>query len=324
MVGAQWRWSGEVVRVDGPAELLVLDGGAAEADMRRRAAKVVRRLIGAAVTGREFSQLHEDDTVPEQGFVVTDGNMIYAISVIEMPETSARLLMFTGAIPPRNTDLWVVNRTVDRGLATPGTAEATGVICFTPGTRITTPDGPRLIEDIRPGDRVSTRDNGAQQVMWSGHRRMTGARLFAMPHLRPIRIRAGAMGEDRPESDLIVSPRHRMLVRGAAVQSLFNTPEVLVAAADLLNHRSVHVESNLREVTYFHLLTERHQIVWANGLETESFHPANAALDMIDPAQRESLLALMPELAHDPALYGDHARRNLAASEAAILRFDAA
>ena len=43
---------------------------------------------------------------------------------------------------------------------------------------------------------------------------MTGARLYAMPHLRPIRFRAGALGQGRPEDDLLVSPQHRMLVQG--------------------------------------------------------------------------------------------------------------
>jgi len=180
------------------------------------------------------------------------------------------------------------------------------------------------VEQIRAGDRLWTRDDGAQQVIWTGSRKMTGARLYAMPELRPIRIRRGAMGEDRPESDLIVSPRHRMLLRGPAAMALFNTPEVLVAAGDMIDDCRVHVDHSLREVTYVHLLLERHQILRANGLETESFHPANAALDMLDPAQRRGLAALLPQVEVDPRSYGDYARRNLSAPEAAILRHEAA
>ena len=115
-----------------------------------------------------------------------------------------------------------------------------------------------------------------------------------------------------------------MLVQGAAAQALFNTPEVLVAAEDLLNDHSITVDRVLREVTYVHVLLERHQIVWANGLETESFHPSNTSLETVDAAQRAALLSLLPGLADDPQGYGDHARRNLSGPEAAILRHELA
>jgi hypothetical protein len=115
-----------------------------------------------------------------------------------------------------------------------------------------------------------------------------------------------------------------MLVKGAAARALFNTSEVLVAAEDLLNDGSVVVDHALREVTYVHVLLEHHNIVWANGLETESFHPSNTALDMVDPLQREGLLNILPGIAVDPLAYGDYARRNISASEAAILRHELA
>lgn len=321
-VGSQWRWWGEVVRVDGPAELLLLHDQETETERRRRAARMVRRLMGAAIAGRDPLTEPEGDSQPQHGFVVTDGHETWAVTIIEVASSSSRLLMFSDGMPPADTDLWVIRRSVEAPQRAP--AEATGVICFTPGTFMTTPDGPRLIEALRPGDRISTRDDGAQQILWTGRRRMTGARLYATPSLRPVRIRAGAMGEDRPDHDLIVSPGHRMLVRGPAARALFNAAEVLVTARDLLNGRTVVTETAMPEVTYIHLMTERHQVIWANGLETESFHPANAHLDQIDPSQRAVLLAMMPELAEDPYSYGSDARRSLTAPEAAILRRSAA
>jgi hypothetical protein len=88
------------------------------------------------------------------------------------------------------------------------------VICFTPGTRLRTERGEVAIEDLDVGDRLLTRDDGAQEVIWSGHRRMSGARLFALPDQRPIRLRVNALGIDRPDEDLVVSPEHRVLVGG--------------------------------------------------------------------------------------------------------------
>jgi hypothetical protein len=327
-VGATWRWTGQPVRVDGPQGLLVLEGAEGAADIRKRAARMVRRLVGAAIgkTDPDPSHPAEDPPIetPEQGFIVTDGHQSYSVTLIEVPDTGARLAMFVGDLPMPEVDLWVVRTSIDRTQTSAGARTAGGVICFTPGTRIMTPDGARLIETLVPGDRILTKDNGAQDILWSGARRMTGARLYAMPHLRPIRFRAGAFGSGRPEDDLLVSPQHRMLVTGPSARALFNTAEVLVAAEDLLNDHSVMVDHQLREVTYIHILLERHNIVWANGMETESFHPSNTALDTIEPLGRERLLGLLPAIAENPHAYGDYARRNLSASEAAILRHDMA
>lgn len=323
-VGAVWRWTGTPVRVDGPQGLLLLDGAEGMADIRKRAARMVQRLIGVAVGHVDEDGTGDADDVPEQGFIVTDGHQSFTVTLLNVPDTGARLLMFLGEVPPPGRDLWVVRTSIDRTHAASGARTAGGVICFTPDTVIRTPEGARLIQSLRPGDRILTRDNGPQEIMWCGSRKMTGARLYAMPHLRPIRFRAGALGVDRPDQDLLVSPQHRILVKGASAQTLFNTDEVLVAAEDLLNDLTVTVDHALREVTYVHVLLERHNIVWANGLETESFHPSNTALDTIDPAQRDVLLGLLPGIAENPHSYGDYARRNLSASEAAILRHDMA
>nr|WP_291238881.1 Hint domain-containing protein [Gemmobacter sp.] len=320
------------VRVDGPQNVLVLEQAEGAAELRRRVARMVRRLIGASLGRPQAADQDggaeaapEDVTAePEQGFIVTDGHQSHAVTVIEVPDTGARLVMFVGELPPEGRDMWVVRVAIDRTHRGAGARHAGGVICFTPDTRIATPEGPKLIQHLRPGDRVLTRDDGPQPILWTGHRRMTGARLYAMPHLRPIRFRAGAFGTDRPDGDLLVSPQHRMLIRGPQARALFNSDEVLVAAEDLLNDRSVVVDHGAREVTYIHLLLERHSILFANGMESESFHPSNTALDTIEDNQRAGLLALLPGIEANPESYGDYARRNLSASEAAILRHDMA
>jgi hypothetical protein len=327
-VGASWRWAGQPVRVDGQGGMLLLEGAEGIADIRRRAAKMVRRLIGAAVTGDGVTPVADspdaEDEALDQGFIVTDGNQSWSVTILPVPDTGARLLMFVGDLPPAGQDLWVVRTAIDRTHSGAGAKVAGGVICFTPGTRVATPTGSRLIQDIRPGDRILTKDNGAQDILWTGSRRMSGARLYAMPHLRPIRFKAGAFGIERPDQDLIVSPQHRMVLSGPSARALFNTEEVLVKAEDLLNDVTICVDHALREVTYIHILLERHNIVWANGLETESFHPSNTALDTIEPDQRTALMSLLPDIAVNPASYGDYARRNLSSSEVAILRHDAA
>lgn len=321
--GCQWRWSGEAVRIDGPADLLVLTGAEGDEEVRRSAARTVRRLMGAAISGHRLDQPEPDLRSFEQGFTVTDGRQAYVVTVIEMADAAARLLMFTGHLPPKDTEMWVVDRALET-VPRHRLPEAPAVICFTAGTRILTPGGVRAVESLRPGDRVSTRDDGAQEILWIGGRRMSGARLYAMPELRPIRFGAGALGIGRPEDTLLVSPHHRMLVRGQAARALFNEPEVLVAARDLVNGGTIRVQQGLREVSYIHLLLDRHQILRANGLDSESFHPGSTTLEMIALEQRAGLLALMPGVFDDPASYGAYARRSLQRSEAAILRHDLA
>lgn len=322
-VGAAWAWRGDAVRVDGPSDVLRLDEADGTENLRKRAARMVHRLVGAALerdpAGRIWDKWDESSPLMDNSFVVTDGGKSYSVTLIEVGGGSQPLLMFLNEMPPRNCDLWIVHHTLGTARAGDTGPQQSGVICFTPGTRIETESGARMIEDLREGDLVQTKDNGVQPLRWIGKRRMTGARLFAMPKLRPIRIASGALGIDRPDADLLVSPEHRMLIKGAAAQNLFNTSEVLVAAKDLINGKTITVDTQVREITYIHVLLDQHQIVWANGLETESFHPASAALATLDDADRMRLLAAYPELEYDPHTYGSFARRTLSPSEAAIL-----
>jgi hypothetical protein len=322
-VGAAWRWSGDAVRVDGPAELLLLGGAKEVTDLRKRAARTVRRLVGAALQPKKnYDDIQIDDPVMDGGFVITDGRRTFTATLIEVGDDAPPLLMFLDEIPPAQTGMWVVSCSIREPVLDRMGGQTGGVICFTKGTKILTPDGPRLVEELGEGDRLQTKDDGGQEILWIGQRRMTGARLHAMPHLRPVRILAGALSEGEPDEDLLVSPDHRLLVKGPAANVLFNTPEVLVSAKDLVNDHDVLVEHGMREVTYIHLMLERHHVVWANGVETESFHPANTSLDTVEEGQRERLFKVNPSLEQDPNSYGGFVRRNLSPSEAEILKYD--
>ena len=320
-IGASWRWSGAALRVDGPQDLLRLTDPEGAADLRARAARRAGRLVGRAPVGRRVARklAGAEEPLFERGFDLTDGYRVYAASVVDFGPGVQPLLMFAGDVPPVDTDLWVVRAAMEIAEVHRVTDQPTAVICFTPGTRIRTARGDVAVEEIGEGDRIQTKDNGCQDVLWRGQKRLSGARLYAMPELRPIRLRRGALGVDRPDEDLIVSPAHRMLVKGAKARALFNTDEVLVAARDLIDDARVVRDHNLTEVTYVHLMLPRHEVVFANGLETESFHPAGAAFESLADEQRDRLSALMPGLETDPMGYGDYARRSLSRAEAALL-----
>jgi hypothetical protein len=140
--------------------------------------------------------------------------------------------------------------------------------CFTPGALILTPGGERPVEDLRPGDLVTTRDRGPCPVLWAGGQEVDGTGDFA-----PVLIRTGALGNRR---DLLVSPQHRMMIRGWRAELFAGLPEAMVAAVHLVNGRTV-VRAPRPLVTYLHVMLERHEIVFAEGAETESLDPAGEA-----------------------------------------------
>lgn len=161
-----------------------------------------------------------------------------------------------------------------------------GPPCFVAGTMIDTPTGPRAVEDLVVGDLVTTMDNGAQAIRWTGRRAVVGQGDFA-----PIRFAPNALHN---EEELLVSPQHRMLVTGWKAELLFGESEILVAAKHLVNGDLIH-RLPMRETVYHHILFDAHEIVFAQGIPSESFHPGGTILDG-DAELRSELSALFPEL----------------------------
>lgn len=172
------------------------------------------------------------------------------------------------------------------------------VPCFAAGTLIRTPEGERPVEELAVGDRVWTRDNGFQAIRWCGQRQLGADDLAANPKMLPVRIRAGALGPNRPERDLIVSPQHRILVRSQIAQRMFSAPELLVAARQLTEVEGIEVVEDSTAVTYVHLLFDRHEVVMSNGAETESLYPGPQAMAALGEAAEE-IYTLFPQLRSD-------------------------
>ncbi|TWI29271.1 Hint domain-containing protein [Paracoccus sulfuroxidans] len=179
------------------------------------------------------------------------------------------------------------------------TWDNTDVVCFAADALIETVEGPVRAGDLSVGDLVHTADAGLQPIRWIGRRRLGAAELEAHPNLRPIRIRAGALGQNLPSRDLVVSPQHRMLARSRIAQRMFGTDEILVAAKQLLQLKGFDIASDLAEVTYVHFLFDAHQIVFANGAPSESLHTGAEALKAVGEAAVAEIYQLFPELRSD-------------------------
>ncbi|MBN2760982.1 MAG: Hint domain-containing protein [Rhodobacteraceae bacterium] len=305
-VGAELRWHGQALRLDGQSHLLRLRIPNGTKPYRARA-------MAEKLTGLAYPDRPEEDTgaAPAGGLLLTDGHRRFSLRLV--PYRHTWLAVFTDGLPLRGQSLWVV----EPRLGVPALTQAQSVICFASETVIATPNGPTPIDRIREGDLVQTRDNGPKPVVWAGRSSLSGLALRRYPHLRPIRLRRGALGSV-PDDELRISPEHRVLVTGQRAQALYGCDEVLVRAADLLDYRSIAPDLALHGVVYVHLLLEDHQILFANGLPCESFHPGLAAPDMLRH-HRSALRAVMPHVVDAPEGYGPTARRCLSAGEAALL-----
>jgi ELWxxDGT repeat protein len=133
-------------------------------------------------------------------------------------------------------------------------------LCFAPGTRISTPGGEVAVETLRRGDLVLVTDGGARPVTWIG--RQTISTRFGDPlRVLPIRIRAGALAQNVPCRDLLLTPDHALLV-----------DDVLVQAGALVNGVSIVRERNVpARFTYYHVELDDHSLLLAENTPAETF-----------------------------------------------------
>lgn len=137
-------------------------------------------------------------------------------------------------------------------------------VCFLKGTRILTRTGYRPVESLAEGDEIQTLNHGWQPVRWVGHKeiqpRPHGG--FAITEL-PIRIARDAFGAGLPVRDLWVSPNHAIFFR-----------DHLIPAKHLVNGVTVTRDSGVENIVYYHVLLNRHAVIFSEALSTESYVPA--------------------------------------------------
>ena len=170
------------------------------------------------------------------------------------------------------------------------------VVCFCETTRLRTPKGEQTIGSLAAGDEVITADDGPQIIKWIGTRPLSSAQLVASPHLRPICISAGALGDGIPESDLMVSPQHRILIISKIAERMFGQREIFVPAIKLLGVDGIEQVTSFKPVTYVHVLFTKHQIVFANGACAESLFTGPQAFKALPPEARKEILEIFPNL----------------------------
>ena len=213
-------------------------------------------------------------------------------------ESGALLALPLSPIAPR------IDYTLIEAHEDPGEARLADLVCvaFTTGTMITLAGGAQSpIENLRPGDRVLTRDSGPQPV-----RLIARATLRALGSFAPVVIPAGLLGN---EGDLVVSPHHRIFLYRRGERRLGETSEILVQAKHLVDGEHVWRREG-GYVDYYALVFDRHEIVYAEGIPVESLQVSAATLSLMPEELTEEIRARLPGLTHKPH-FGTEAGREL-------------
>lgn len=142
------------------------------------------------------------------------------------------------------------------------TTTGTYTYCFLPGSQIATMSGEATVETLRIGDRVKTVDGRAIPIKWIG-RQTVSTRFGPAERLMPVRFATGSLGDGLPHTDLTVTADHGMLVDG-----------VICHAGALVNGTTitwVPLAKMGDRYTVYHVETEVHEIIFANGAPAETY-----------------------------------------------------
>ncbi len=167
----------------------------------------------------------------------------------------------------------------------------TFITCFLTGTLVRTTTCETAVEELQIGDHILTNAGGEVAIKWIG-RQAVSTRFGAAERLMPVRFVAGSLGDGLPNADLTVTADHGMLVDG-----------VICHASALVNGTTI-TRVPLAEMgktfTVYHIETENHEIILANGAPAETFidNVSRRAFDNF--AEFEALYGDVPEMEELP------------------------
>ncbi|WP_086644688.1 Hint domain-containing protein [Acetobacter sp. DsW_063] len=165
--------------------------------------------------------------------------------------------------------LTFTNFTEATGSLTPTAKYSNGYLiisCFLAQSMISTPDGEVAVEDIKVGDDVITFDpssdaKSVSKVTWAGSKQIViSSGLPDDEAGYPVRVIKDAIADGVPHKDMLVTPEHCLFFDG-----------FFVPVRMLVNGKSIFYDKSYKSYEYFHIETENHSIVSADGVLTETY-----------------------------------------------------
>nr|WP_212377659.1 Hint domain-containing protein [Acetobacter persici]MBS0964478.1 Hint domain-containing protein [Acetobacter persici] len=138
------------------------------------------------------------------------------------------------------------------------------LICFLSGSLINTPYGTKAVEDFNVDDEIIAYVDGVatpRRVTWAGQ-----AHCKVHSHLPddeagyPVRILKNAISDGVPFKDMLITAEHCLFFEGH-----------FVPARMLVNGRSIFFDKSITSYDYYHIETEDHSVIMADGMLTESY-----------------------------------------------------
>lgn len=207
---------------------------------------------------------------PRDEITLTDGTNTYFMTEVYIASSNSYYYIFHEPAPSLGVEYTVMD------VSTPNSTDyselsTTGVVCFTAGALIATAKGDRCIETLQAGDMISTLDRGFQPILWIGRRRVSWCEMKQHKGLRPFMVRADSFGPRCPSTDIQLSKQHRIFL----TEKMVSHPKIGKAGALAPVHTLTGVPGveelcPTAGITYFHILTEEHNLVWSNGIATET------------------------------------------------------
>lgn len=98
------------------------------------------------------------------------------------------------------------------------------------------------------------------------------------------------------QSDLLLGPAARLVVRQDRFADLLNCDAVLAPASDYIDGDRVLRITPPGSVQLYHFALQSHGIIRANGHELESYHPGRVSAAEIGSSVRDMLQSMFPHL----------------------------
>ena len=204
------------------------------------------------------------------------------------PMTGSEAFIYAQIQNPAN---WTLSNTAQANSDGSATWSIPITVCYCAGTRIASPCGEVLVETLKVGDLIKTAGGEAIRIKWIGHQTVS-TRFGPAERLMPVRFKAGSLGDGVPHTDLTVTADHGMLVDG-----------VICHAGALVNGTTitrVPMSEMGQTYTVYHIETEEHEIILANGAPAETFIDNVSRRAFDNYAEFEALYGDVPEMEELP------------------------